>query len=375
MSGGAPIRALCCGLVAAGLLLAQTGSKTGARKLMKNELEAVRLPDSAFWEAGSEDHGVDPVVKKYKTSYFGVLIDGPREVPLSNRHTLPVFTYYMGSYKQTAKRDFPRVAAIVAMDPERNEIRVSPFLEKRGESLLTDETEPEANLPEGYQMTFQAVDLRERTELPWRPGRVITQVLLMDLNSNRLETRLVGGSGTFVDPEKEKFLAEERAKKDPPAPFPAVSTAAVGAPPVPEGMGITLAAPRVMVLEKQGRLELSGAWRLPVLPEELVKPAHAEYNQANGLMQKEGGAYAACIGLHLVVMSSEGDVPTTYTLRLPVAKVDLVDGRPVASGRFTVDLQHLPDFPLGESTLFLYAYGKEWASEPATIGVVDRRQH
>lgn len=374
MSGSAPIRALYCGLVVAGLLLAQTGSREGARKLMTNELEAVRLPDSAFWETGSRDHGLDPLVKKYKTSHFGILIDGPREVVLSSRDTLPVFTYYMGSYKQTATRDFPRVASVVVMDPDRNHIHVAPFLEKRGESLLTDETEPEANLPDGYQMTFHKVDLRRRTELPWAAGRVLSQVLLMELSSNRLETKLIAGSGAFADPEKDKFLAEERAKKDPPAPFPAASAPGAGVPPIPEGMGIVLSAPRVMVLEKQGRLELSGAWRMPVLPEELVKPEHAEYNKANGLMQKEGGAYAACVGLHLVVLSSEEDVPNLYTLRLPMAKVEMVDGKPVASGKFTVDLLQLPDFPVGDETLFIYAYGKEWASEPATIGVVDRRK-
>lgn len=40
-----------------------------------------------------------------------------------------------------------------------------------------------------------------------------------------------------------------------------------------------LAAPRVMVLENDGRRELSGLWRLPVMPEGTVKPAFAEYNK------------------------------------------------------------------------------------------------
>ncbi len=362
------------GLLAAAVLLGQTGARAGARKLMTNEIESVRLPDTAFWNSGSSDRGLDPIVKKFKTSYFGIVIDGPREVPLQERETLPLFAYYMGTYKQTATRSFPRVAAIVTMEPEKDQIFVAPFVQKRGETKLKGGTVPEADLPAGYLMTFQAADVRARVELPWVAGRVISQVLLMDLHSNRLETKLVAGSGAFSDPAKEKFLAEERAKKDPPAPFPAVSTATAGAPPIPAEMGIVLLAPRVMVLEKQGRLELSGAWRLPVLPEELVKPAHEEYNKANGLMQKEGGAYAACVAVHLVVLNSEEEVPNLYTLRLPVAKVEMVDGKPVASGKFTVDLLQLPDFPVGEETLFLYAYGKEWASEPATIGVVDRRQ-
>lgn len=362
------------GWLAVAALLGQTDGKVGARTLMTNEIESVRLPDAAFWDAASSDRGLDPIVKKFKTSYFGILIDGPREVQLQSRETVPLFAYYMGTYKQSASRPFPRKAVIVAIEPEQNQIFAVPLVRKKDDADPNEETVPEAELPAGYLMTFQAADLRRSLKLPWAAGRVVSQVLLMDLHSNRLETKLVAGSGTFSDPEKEKFLAEERAKKNPPGPFPAVSAATAGAPPIPEGMGIVLSAPRVMVLEKQGRLELSGAWRLPVLPEELVKPAHEEYNKANGLMQKEGGAYAACVGLHLVVLNSEEEVPNLYTLRLPVAKVEMVDGKSVASGKFTVDLLQLPDFPVGEETLFIYAYGKEWASEPATIGVVDRRQ-
>lgn len=340
---------------------------------MMNEIESVRLPDTAFWDADSEDRGLDPIVKRFKTSYFGILIDGPREVQLQSRETLPLFAYYMGTYEQSATRAFPRAALIVTMDPERNRIAVAPLVRRKDEAPSKKETVPAARMPAGYLMTFQEAELRKSLKLPWTAGRVISQVLLMDLQSNRLETKLVAGSGTFSDPEKEKFLAAERAKQDPPAPFPAVSTASAEAPPVPKEMGIVLAAPRVVVLEKGGRLDLSGAWRLPVLPEEMVKPAHGEYNQANGLVQANGSAFAACVGVHLVVQSSEEDTPDVYTLRLPVTQVEMVEGQPVASGRFTVNLLELPDFPAGEATLFLSAYSKEWASEPATIGVVDRR--
>ncbi len=49
-----------------------------------------------------------------------------------------------------------------------------------------------------------------------------------------------------------------------------------------------LAAPRVMVLENDGRRELSGLWRLPVMPEGTVKPAFAEYNKGRGWCSRMG---------------------------------------------------------------------------------------
>jgi hypothetical protein len=184
-------------------------------------------------------------------------------------------------------------------------------MHKKDDANLNKETVPEAELPTGYSMTFQAAEWRESVKLPWYSVGVISQVLLWDLPSNRLETNLAAGSG---------------------------------------------------------------ACGLLMLLAEMVKPGHAECNPANGMMQNEGGGRASGVGVHLVVPSSEEETANVYTLRLPVGKVEVAEGRPVASGRFRVNLLQLPEFPAGEATSFVADYGKEWASEPATMGLIDRRQ-
>jgi hypothetical protein len=112
-----------------------------------------------------------------------------------------------------------------------------------------------------------------------------------------------------------------------------------------------------------------------VRPEEQVKPAHAEVNRTRRLIQDDGATpYAACLAVHLVVFASGEEFPNTYTLQLPVAKLTEQDGTQVASGSFSFDLRQLPQFPTADQTLIIYAFAKDWASAPATLGIIDRRK-
>jgi hypothetical protein len=187
-------------LLAVTPMVAQTGAREGARKKMDIDISEVKLPDAAFWATTNHDPGQDPIPDKYKTSHFGVVIDGPATVAINERETLPVFAYYMGSYQQVATHNFPHAAHIVAVDPINNRLFTAPFVQKRGETILSPERTPASHLPKGYLMTFQQFDAKERLELPWKPGRLITQVILFDLVSNRIETKLAAGADSFVDP-------------------------------------------------------------------------------------------------------------------------------------------------------------------------------
>lgn len=342
---------------------------------MSIEIESLRLPDSAFWESDSRDPGLDPLPNQYETELFGILIDGPREVSIENKSTLPLFAYYMGSYKQVVTRDFPHAASMVAVDPDRNQIYVAPLAGKSDEPPPPRESVPDSEIPEGYVTTFSEKDLRKAIELPWKSGRIISQVILLDLYSNRIETKLVQGSGAFHDVEKEKFLAAERAQKDPSAPFPPMpssilSTVWSGEIPSMEP-GIKLAAPRVFAWDERRSLQMEVAWKLPVLPEEMVKPGHHEYNRLHQLLQPDGKTpFSACISLHLVVFGSEEKGPEMYTLRLPVSKLVQDEGKTFGGGKCQVNLSKLPGFPRKDQTLFIYAFAQQWSSEPVSIGIV-----
>lgn len=337
------------------------------RSGMSLDVSEVRLPDEAFWQTGA-DRGRDPLVRKYKRTHFGVLIDAPREVSLATRKTLPLFAYYMGTTQQVATRSFTDHGLLVTVDPDRNEIYLADAEQDDGDREPVQGAPGGEGSLQGWIADVKELDVRERIPMAWKPGRLISQVVLLDIPSNRVETKLAGGASSFVDAEKEKFLAAERAKRNPDAPFPKLPASAyekqAGSPAVPEAPGIVLQADRVVVVEGKSPIPMYGSFRLPVAPEELVKPESAEFNRNNSLT-----GYAACLTIHVVAVSTGQTNPLQFRLQIPVKEV--AEG--VAVGHFTLDLSKLPDFPLSEQTVFFYAYAKEVAAEPVTIGLIDRR--
>lgn len=337
------------------------------RNGMSIDITSVRLPDEAFWGTGA-DRARDPLVRKYKTSHFGVLIDGPRNVGLAARKTLPLFAYYMGTFQQTASRSFLDNGLLVAVDPDRNELYLASAIVDDGERIREPETTKPEEMPQGWVAEIHELDVRERVNLPWKPGRILSQIVLLDLPSNRVETKLESGPNAFTDVEKEKFLALDRGKQNPAAPYPGAPGASYArtaeSPAIPESPGIKLQAARVAVVEGNKPLLLHGSFRLPVAPEETVKPANAAYNKEHGLSDS-----AACLTIHLLAVGTGQRAPSQYRLQIPVTEV----ASGVATGYFTIDLRKLAEFPVSEQTVFVYGYAKEWAADPVTIGIIDRQ--
>lgn len=345
---------------------------------MSIDMTQLHVADDSFWTAGNR--ALDPVVRKHGTSHFGVIVDAPREVNLAGRATLPVFTYYMGSFKQMVTRSYRNDSLLAVMDVDRNDLYIcSASSHDEGEDPDPDDppakTEP---IPDGYAAQMQTIELRERLELPWRPAHLILQAILLDLASPRVTSRLGGTSTQFKDPEVEKYLAAERAAVNPSAPFPVRSVdpnlsyrKTDASPELPAAPGISLRVDRVVAVEKDQPVLLHGAWRLPVMPEDLVKPANVEYNQSHGLLGPDGAPYGAVVRIHLLVVGAADGAPKVYPLALPVSTV--TDGS--ASGYFTLDIAKLPGFPIADQTVFFYAFSRESASEQAIMGMLDRRQH
>jgi hypothetical protein len=344
---------------------------------MPIDMNALHLPDDAFW--GEGNRAFDPVVRQHGTSHFGVVVDAPRRVDLAARKTLPVFLYYMGEFRELVTRDLQKQGLVTVMDVERNALWITPTrVQDAGEEPDPEEVAPpEEPVPDGYAAEIQTLELRERLSLAWKPARLILQAILLDLQSPRVETELAAGSSQFQDPEVEKFLAEERAARNPPPLFPAPApedrypsyARTAASPEMPEGNGVALQVDRVVTVDSAKPVLLHGAWRLPVRPEDLVKPANAEYNRANGLLQPGGEPYAAVVRIHVLAVGVADDTPKIYSLAVPVAGV--VDSQ--ASGYFSVDLRKLPDFPIADQTVFFYAFSREYASAPAVMGMLDRR--
>lgn len=349
---------------------------------MTADLSKYHLADDHFW--GGAARPGDPLAAAFRGKYFGVLIDAPHEVVLSARPTLPVFAYYMGTFREMFTRSFVDQALIVAIDPEANELYVAPAADASEERIaVADPTRPE-DLPNGNSVEAAEIELRGQLQIPWTPGPLIAQVVMLDLASNRVTIQRKAGSGAFRDDEKERFLAAERARRDPEGPYPLrretsrfpLWERSDASPELPTGFGISFHAERVAVVENNKPLLLHGAWRLPIAGHEIVKPASEEHNAANHLLRAGGKTpFAACVSLYLLAVGSANANPFLYRLRLPVIG-PLADGAkgPEASGYFTVDLSQLPDFPLTDQSIIAYGYSKEWASTPITIGIVDRRK-
>jgi hypothetical protein len=346
---------------------------------MSIDMKALHLPDESFW--GKGDRILDPVIRQHGRSYFGVAIDAPAKVNLAERHTLPAFVYYMGSFQQMASRDLDKHGVIAVMDVDQNYLKVV----RAGSQDGGEDPDPDAPKPpnlgivsQGYGSSAQTVELRERLELPWKPARLILQAILLDLPSPRIETKLVSGASQFEDPEVQKFLAAERAALNPPAPFPSVTEGAAypsftkedGSAELPVTMGISLKAQRVIPVDGKAPVVLHGAWRLPMMPEDIVKPDNKEYNRTSGLLQPDGTPYAAVATIHILVIGTSDGKPKVYRVSAPVRSVAPTG---VAAGYFAIDLLKMPEFPAGDQTVFVHAFAREWAADPVTIGLLNRR--
>jgi hypothetical protein len=350
---------------------------------MPIDMKELHVPDDSFWAAGTRSK--DPVVRQHGRSYFGVIVDAPWVVNLTARSTLPVFIYYMGEYKQVVTRSFSEHGILAVMDVDQNKLRVCRSSKAAG---TDEEPDPDFQVPrddspimEGHSAEIETIDLRERLHLPWKPTTLMLQAILLDLASPRVTTRLVAGGSQFEDPEVRAFLERERAEKDPPAVVRGASALAyptfrrmASSPELPAEGGIALNVERVVAVDDRKPVLLHGAFRVPLAPEDLVKPAHKEYNAAHGLIADDGLPFAAVAQIHLLTIgSADGDL-NVYTLAAPVSSVTAGEKGPVGSGYFTIDLRTVPGLPFTDQTVFFYAFSRDQATGPAVMGVVDRRE-
>jgi hypothetical protein len=300
----------------------------------------------------------------------------------------------MGSNRQVGTRDFRSHGIVTAMDPDANRLYFAhaarpdnPGEPRRRDDRPSREGAPPGEapageppvapeVPDGFSTSIYEVDLAALLKLPWRPAEYLVSPILLDMPGNRVRTRLVLSKAQYDDPEVAKFLAAERAKLDPPAPNPAPSperplprySRSADTPPRPEGTGLALRAPRVVALDPGLALPLEGAFRVRVMPEDLVKPDHAEHNRRAGL----AGAKAV-VTISLLVTCSASPMPIPARISVPVTEVvEGPDGAKVAAGEFAVDLLSLLDTPERAQTWFVYGFCREAFTGPVPVGLADR---
>ncbi len=323
------------------------------------------LESSEYW-TNPKRTADEEVGRMLDEEFSGIVIGAPTKVPVDLQQTLPLVAIRAGSYKETWEVNFGRHALFAAMDLDMNVLYSNWVVDQEAEF-------PEQNpndAPKGRTASVKVLDAREPLGLPWHEGRYLLTVIMREKASNRVDVEL--GRGAYKDEEVEKFLATERAKLAPPKVHPPETDTLptyrviAGSPKIPAEVGIEMSVERVVVLREHERWVLKGAFRLPALAHEIVRPP------PNPPAEKPKGPIpTAIVGITLLATGSERPAPNTLRLAVPsYDRIYSTDKNPIVTGHFAINLMTRPEIPRMPQTVFLYAFSGRVLTGPLTTGLV-----
>jgi len=331
------------------------------------DITPYKLDDAAFWTG--DDRASDPIAMKLVGKHSGVVVDAPRSVSIDERQTLPAGIYHLGAIRQVSTVTFERHGVITVMDSGENRLYATI-----GRSLIQDSEAMEepagdaASLPSGSMATAIPVELRALLGLPWRPSHLLFTALLRDSASNRAAIELRRADWAYKDTEALKREEAARAQRNPPPVFPRnrETSPPAATVPVPADTGIHMAIERIVDRKKAATCPVSGSFRLPALPQEIVK---ADYHDSGALPGER--LPTAVVGITLLVTGA--DDGSLFVLPMHVASFDRISANetaPIVTGQFTVDLFQFRDMPRQAQTYFVYAFSGEVMTDPVPLALV-----
>lgn len=332
---------------------------------------AVGLADEDYWDAPAKT--LAEVFEQMSAAQVqGVWLAAPAGVALDVHETLPIIAFRGGSHADVRALSFDKQAVLVAVDVERNRVFAGKAVfDMMGEPPPPSTTPP----PNGYLVAPQIIDARDRLGLAWLPTRLRLTLLLRDRVSNRVEVGLGKSVQGYEDPEVARFIARERARRQPLRVWPTEReplpsyTARSDSPPVPDEHGINLAVERVIPLRANARCLLRGAYRLTALAEERLDDGA----RPEGLLPPEIGvvrpAPVAIVRISLVLLGA--DTGTLLVLPMQVPSWELT-GEHEITGHFAFDVfAELPELRnKAAQTWFVYAFSGEHMAGPTPFGLV-----
>jgi hypothetical protein len=296
-----------------------------------------------------------------------IVIDAPPAVEIGVRDTLPVPLVYSTSMEDAESFAFDQNAVLVAV-----RLDDGAALTRAAVDRLTQDEAPGGGRgdPDTFVGRTALVDLLERFTLPAKPANYLLTVVLRDLVSNRVTTKLVRSASTYADPEVEKFLREQPLPLPaPPGPLPLPGaqlpayTKGADSPPVPAEPGIALAVPRLVVPRRQRSAVLTGSFRAAV--------PRRETTWRKGMPPIPSGQPTAIVPITILLVNTANEPPAQISLRVPsFDPVDPEAERPVVTGHFAVDLLGLPDVGVRAATHFVYAFAGEAMAGPTPMAIV-----
>ncbi|RVU46504.1 hypothetical protein [Rubrivivax rivuli] len=344
----------------------------------------LQLDDADFWS--DPERTRRQVAAPLEAARRNVLLfDAPTRVPLETRESLPTQALHVGDSRSFRDRPYERFAVVLATDLDNNITVAAAAVPP-----IEDETAPlppidrSAPVQDAVGNDAYTIDLRERLNLPWEPGRYLARMILLDeLTPPRL---IELTSARPPDPAVERYQQEAANRTRVPALVPAPGgplpqQRGAQTPAVPSKTGLQLTAPRVCVLDAGAPCVLRGAFRLPLLRRHLLPPGpprpgteeiHAQFAAA----ARAAGTGAppalpqAVVPVTLVAVGDVGGGPSVWRLVLPVHDpIDHNGTRPVGTGSFAIDLRELRGFTGVQQTWYLYAFSDEVASGPVVVGL------
>jgi hypothetical protein len=358
-SGGAPT-------------IVQAGSPS--RSNMETLIRELNLNPQAPTETG-----IDQASDKLREKKFrGILLIAPEKVALDRDVALPVMGFDVYESQSRGGAGFSENAVAIVTRLEDGETHAAMVYTPKD-----DQPPPKRVVPPIAATVVGrfSSDLKEQIpDLPWRPGTLAVSVLMLEQRSNPAHVLLSPGAVADADPAVAAYLAQARGPAQPadliwpPLPlrgggntaaaggYPSYAAEA-GTPAVPAGLGVELAIERVVVHRPGQPCVLRGAYRLPVLPRNVVGP---------GGGGKVGDASATAVArINLVLIGNLDPGPYLLPLRVPAHEpVNGVAAAPVATGSFNIDLFALRAMPRIPQTYNIWAISGDTISGPVPLGLV-----
>lgn len=226
------------------------------------------------------------------------------------------------------------------------------------------------------------IDLRERLELPWEPGRLQARLIVGDV-ATPARTLELKSTSRPPDPAVQRFKDQESLRTRVPALVPAPDSAGTSyaadrqSPTLRPGEGLALTAPRVC--EQGSACLLRGSFHLPVLKRHIVPPGgsttgtEALRAQWAPILAPGKRLPTAVVPITLVGTGTLGGPPAVWRLVVPVFEaLDFSTPRPTGAGTFTIDLRGLSGFVDEEQTWFLYGLSDEAFVGPTPVALTKR---
>lgn len=313
-----------------------------------------------------------------------LLFDAPHTVAIDSRNTAPTQLLRVATLASLQRLPFREHGVIVAVDLLNNVVQAAKAVPPPTRSVPPRQPGPTSPAPSGMGSETFTIDLRARLDLPWEEGRFQARVILADQLTPPRDIALVRASG-LVDPEVERYRAEQRNRTRVPPLMPAPGEWVSylrddKTPAVPTEPGMALSLPRLCVLEADTPCWLRGSFRLPVLKRHIVPPGAASgpgteelRSQWTAEAARGNRLPAAVVPITLVGVGTQRTGPYVWRLVVPVFEaLDFRGERPMGTGAFALDMRRLDGFLGHEQSWFVHAFSDTATASPLTVGITHR---